>query len=85
MTKTEQVCCIQELTVSEIDQVSGAGTATALTAGGAIAVAAKIGALTYGSGWATVGVGAAFGAAPVAVIGMVLLTGYAGYSLWKLF
>lgn len=85
MTKTEQVCRIQELNINEIDQVSGAGTVSALTGGGSIALAAKIGALSFGANWATLGVGAAFGAVPVAVIGMGLLAGYGGYSLWKSF
>jgi hypothetical protein len=68
---------IQELTMDEVNSVSGAMK----NAGAAAGVMATIGAVTFGSGWGAVGVGAAFAAAPVAVIAMVGLGAYAGYLL----
>lgn len=68
---------IQELTMDEINIVSGGIKHAAATAG----LMATIGSLTFGSGWAMAGVGAAFATAPIAVIGMAGLGAYAGY-LW---
>lgn len=68
---------IREMTIDEINCVSGAG---ATTAGAALGLAGAIGAATFGGGWGAVAVGAAFAVAPVAVIAMVGLAAYGGYS-----
>lgn len=68
---------LQELTMDEVNSVSGG----IKHAGAAAGLMATIGALTFGSGWAVAGVGAAFATAPVAVLGMAALGAYSGY-LW---
>jgi hypothetical protein len=71
---------ICELTVDEVDCVSGAGAKTSAAALGA---AGAIGATTFGSTWGAVAVGTAFAAAPVAVVAMAGLAAYAGYSYFS--
>lgn len=67
----------QELTAEEIDQVGGAGTVKGVAAIGA---AAGIGAAAFGSTWGAMAVGAAFAAAPIAVVGMGVLVAYGTYK-----
>jgi hypothetical protein len=71
---------IHEMTIDEINCVSGAG---ATTAGAALGVAGAIGAAIFGSTWGAVAVGAAFTAAPFAVVAMAGLAAYAGYSYFS--
>ncbi|MGG7605387.1 hypothetical protein [Massilia sp. BKSP1R2A-1] len=78
--KYEDICSIQELTSDEVDQVSGGLHAKGAAA---LATAASIGAVTFGSGWGAVAVGVAWAAAPVAVVGMGLLIAYGTYQVVK--
>ena len=71
---------IREMTIDEVDCVSGAG---ATTSSAALGLAGTIGAATFGGTWGAIGVGAAFAAAPVAVVAMVGLAAYAGYSYFS--
>lgn len=71
---------IQELTMDEVDHVSGGNLKKA---GMALGAAAGIGAATWGGTWGAVGVVAAFGAAPLAVIGMAGLVAYGSYHAWN--
>jgi hypothetical protein len=67
---------ICEMSLDEVDQVNGAGPKEAAAAFG---LAGAIGTATYGSGWAMLSVGAAFGAAPIvgaAILGLALYGGY---------
>ncbi|WP_206076913.1 hypothetical protein [Massilia horti] len=67
---------IRELSIDEVNCVSGGG----LSAGASAAAAAGIGAAAFGSGWGAVAVGAAVASAPIAVVAMVGLAAYAGYA-----
>ena len=69
---------MHELSINEIDMVSGAGPKEA---GAVVGVTAAIGTAAFGAGWGTLAVGAAFVASPVAVIAVVALAAYAGYEL----
>lgn len=71
---------IQEMTSDEIDCVSGADLGASAKA---LGLAGTIGVAAYGSGWGALAVGAAFAAAPIAVIAMVGLGGYAGYLMLR--
>ncbi|MFC0131555.1 hypothetical protein [Massilia eurypsychrophila] len=73
---------IQELSVDEVNCVSGAAL-NVTDAGGAGALMAGIAAGAFGTGWGAIGVGAAFAAAPVAVVAMAGLSLYAGYALLR--
>lgn len=69
---------MQELSLNEIDAVSGADGkefAAILGAGSGLGLAA------FGTGWATTAVGIAFAASPLAVIAIAGCAGYAGYRL----
>lgn len=68
---------ICEMTIDEVDQVSGAGAKETAAAFG---LAGAIGAAAYGSGWGVLAVGAAFGAAPLAVLAMSGLAIWGGYK-----
>lgn len=69
---------MHELSIHEIDAVSGAGPKEA---GAAMGLAATIGGASLGAGWASMAVGAAFAASPLGVIAVVGLAAYAGYKL----
>jgi hypothetical protein len=84
---------MQDLTPEEIMLVSGgkiqdlqaagstlAGGGGGVTAGVATGLMAGVGAAAWGSSWGLVGVGAAFAAAPIAVVAMAGLALYAGYT-----
>jgi hypothetical protein len=71
---------IREITIDEVNYVSGAGPKQAA---GAAGLAAAIGAAAYGSSWGAMAVGAAVAAAPVAAIAMVALAGFGGYCLLR--
>jgi len=68
---------MRELTMDEMEQVSGAGWAETL---GAWGTAAYIGTATYGSTWATIGALTAIGISPIAATAMVGLALYGGYQ-----
>lgn len=69
---------MRELTINELDEVSGAGWTETL---GAWGTAAYIGSATYGSTWATIGALTAIGLSPVAATAMIGLAFYGGYQL----
>jgi hypothetical protein len=75
-TAQQDDCGIQELTADEISCVSGG-----LGARSALAAAGAIGTATFGATWGGVAVGAAFAAAPIAVVAMGGLTLYAAYKI----
>ncbi|QOL47966.1 hypothetical protein [Massilia litorea] len=79
MTSQESNSGVQDLTMDEVMNVSGAGpkqTAAALGLAGAI------GATSFGgAAWGATTVGVAFAAAPITVIALAGLAGYAGYTL----
>ena len=68
---------MRDITMDEIDQVSGADTGTGIAAFGA---AGAIGMAAFGSGWGAVGAGLAFAVSPIAVGAMVGLALYGGYQ-----
>ena len=68
---------MRELTMNEVDFVSGGDVATG---GAAMAGAAGIGAAAFGASWGSVGVGIAFAVSPLAVVAMVGLGLFAGYE-----
>jgi hypothetical protein len=68
---------LHEMTIDEVNQVSGAGIKEAAAAFG---LAGAIGTAAYGSGWGAFAVGAAFGAAPIALIAMSGLAIWGGYK-----
>jgi len=68
---------MHELSISEIGMVSGAGVKES---GTALGVAGTIAGASFGAGWGTMAVGAAFAASPIAVIAIVGLAAYAGYQ-----
>ena len=68
-----------QLTNEEIDCIGGGDAKSA----GALVLAGGIGAATWGSAWGAVTVGAAFAAAPFAVVAMGGLALYAGYRMLK--
>lgn len=59
---------MRELTLTELDQVSGAGITDALKYWGA---GAAIGQITYGGSWGTIAALTAFGLSPLAATAMV--------------
>jgi hypothetical protein len=67
---------MRELTLTELDQVGGAGWSDALQY---LGTAAAIGQVTYGSTWGTIAVMSAFGT-PLAALTMVGLAFGAGYA-----
>lgn len=69
---------MRELTMDELEQVSGAGFGEAAMAWG---TAIAIGNATYGSSWGAVAVLTAAGISPLAALGMVGLALYGGYQL----
>lgn len=69
---------MQILNENELTMVNGGGPGEAAAA---TAAAVGIGFATYGTALGTVAVGAAFVAAPIAVIAMVGLAAVAGYQL----
>ena len=69
---------MRELTLTELDDVSGAGWTQAL---GAWGTAAYVGTSTFGTSWATVGALTAIGISPVSALAMVGLAFYGGYQL----
>ncbi|MES2758755.1 MAG: hypothetical protein V4693_15375 [Pseudomonadota bacterium] len=75
-------CGIQELSIDEVNSVSGAALNVA-DAGSAGVLIAGIATTTFGIGWGAVGVGAAFAVAPVAVVALAGLSLYAGYALLR--
>lgn len=68
---------MKELTVSEIQEVSGGE----LGAAGGAALVGGLGVAKFGTGWASMGAAAAFGASPLVVLAMAGLAFYAGYRL----
>jgi hypothetical protein len=68
---------MKELTMSEIQEVSGGELETA----GSAALIGGIGLAKFGSGWASMGVAAAFAGSPLVVLAMAGLAFYAGYKL----
>ena len=68
---------MRELTMDELDEVSGGTIWDALPIWG---TAMGIGTVTYGSSWGAVAALAAFGVAPVAALAMVGLAFYGGYQ-----
>jgi hypothetical protein len=76
-----EVFGISEMTMDEVDLVSGAGPRSGAAALGA---AAAVGAATWGGTWGAMTVGAAFAAAPVAVIGMAALVCYGAYAVFAM-
>ena len=71
-----------ELSIDEIDCVSG-GFTNQEYAVASVTLAGGIGMATFGSTWGGLAVGAAFAAAPVAVIAMAGLAAYAGYQYFR--
>jgi hypothetical protein len=70
---------IRELTMDEVNQVSGAGLKEAAAA---VGLAGAIGATTWGgAAWGATAVGVAFAAAPIAVVAVCALAGIAGYMV----
>ncbi|WP_337842529.1 hypothetical protein [Rheinheimera sp.] len=67
-----------ELNQQQLEEVQGGGFAEG---GAAIGLALGIGSSTFGGSLGTIGVFAAFGAAPFAAGAMVLLAFYAGYQM----
>lgn len=68
---------MRELTIDELDVVSGGGLAETTFSWG---TAFAIGSATYGSTWGTVAALTAMGMAPVAALAMVGLAFYGGYQ-----
>ena len=78
---------MRALTQNEVQQISGGSVGeqdkpSKMKDDGSVAIglAGTIGALTFGSGWAGVGVAAAVAASPVAVVAMAGLAAYGAYS-----
>ena len=68
---------MRELTMDELEQVSGGDIWDALPIWG---TAMGIGTVTYGSSWGAVAALTAFGIAPLAALTMVGLAFYGGYQ-----
>ncbi len=68
---------MKELTVSEIQEVSGGD----LDSAGSAALVGGLGLAKFGTGWASMGAAAAIGASPLVVLAMAGLAFYAGYKL----
>jgi len=68
---------MRELTMVELEEVSGAGITDALKYWGA---AAAIGQISYGGSWGTIATLAAFGLSPLAATAMVGLAFAGGYA-----
>lgn len=69
---------MRKLSMEEISEVSGGD----MTKGAAsIGLAGGIGAAAFGASWGSLGVGVAAAASPVAVLAVVALTFYGGYSM----
>ncbi len=70
---------MREITIEELDLVSGGGPGEAAASAG---LAAGIGTLALGgAGWGSLGVAAAFAMSPLAVVAVVGLAAYTGYQL----
>ena len=69
---------MRELTMNELDQVSGGDIGDAATLWGAVV---GLGTVAYGSSWATVGALAAIGMSPLVAFAMVGLAFAGGYQL----
>jgi len=69
---------MRELTMDELEEVSGAGWGDALAAFG---TAAYIGNATYGASWATIGVLTAVTGSAVVATAMVGLAFFGGYQI----
>ncbi|WNO59772.1 hypothetical protein [Rheinheimera sp. MMS21-TC3] len=69
---------MQELTFEQVETLGGAGF---MEGAGAAGLALGIGTTTFGGSFCTIGVIAAFGAAPLAAGAMVGLAFYAGYQM----
>ena len=68
---------MRELTINELEEVSGAGISDALKYWGA---AAAMGQITFGGTWGTIAALTAFGLSPVAATAMVGLAFARGYA-----
>ncbi len=68
---------MRELTINEMEEVSGAGITDALKYWGA---GAAIGQISYGGTWGTIAALTAFGLSPVAATAMVGLAFAGGYA-----
>ena len=73
---------IRELDDVELLSVSGGWQKTGLGFG-AFSLAGGIGFATFGTGWATVGIGLAFAVSPIAAGTMIGLAAYGGYQIGK--
>ncbi|MDF3125276.1 hypothetical protein [Rheinheimera sp. 1928-s] len=71
---------MQELTFEQVEEVSGGDMAEAAAAGG---LAAGIGIATFGTGWAKMGIAAAFAISPIGVIAVVGLSAAAGWLMMQ--
>ncbi len=71
---------MRELTMDELEEVSGGNVAEALGLWGA---AAYIGNSAYGGTWATIGLMTAAGISPIVALGMVGLALGGGYVLLR--
>ncbi|MBT3206121.1 MAG: hypothetical protein HOM14_03030 [Gammaproteobacteria bacterium] len=69
---------MRELTMDEISEVSAAGMAKGAAS---IGLASGIGAAAFGASWGSVAVGLATAVSPIAVLAIVTLTFYGGYSM----
>ena len=69
---------MRELTIKETQMIDGGGKKLGLAAWG---TSLAIGGATWGSSLGSIGVVAAFGAAPIAAAAMVGLALYGGYQL----
>ena len=69
---------MRELTITELDEVSGAGWTETLAAWG---TAAYLGSTTYGSSWGTKAVLSAVTGSAVVATAMVGLAFYGGYQI----
>jgi len=68
---------MRELTLDELDEVSGGGTTESVIA---FSSAAALSQAVFGSSWATMGAVAAFGASPIVATAAVGLAIYGGYQ-----
>jgi len=71
---------MRELTITELDEVSGGDIGDAVKYWGTAAALAHG---VFGSGWASMAAVAAFGASPVGLAGVAILSVAGGYALLK--
>jgi len=71
---------MRELTMDELEEVSGASWSDAASAWGTGAV---LGAATYGSTWATIGALTAIVGSPIVATAMIGLAFYGGYQVMQ--